>query len=306
MNRLWAAGSMNRLWAAGAMKRLWMAGPVLHLWRAGPGYRLWTAQRPACPEGLPSRFGGPGNPKGAGSGAPGGRGFRPPGRRLAAVLLVGAGVLALAGCDPGPRDRQAGGPASTSTSSSDGGRACEPTRGEATSGQAERLAAADAPSTGRLGPGGEVERTAETVAAGRGGERLVVEGTVYRADCRTPLAGASVAVWQTNAAGEYGPGQGTSGERCCYLAAALRTDQRGRYRIETVKPGHYKGEAEPPPAHIHFEVQHPDATGLLTELLFEGDPRLQPGALGEVVAPTPVPGSNPSQLRARFDIVLRP
>jgi protocatechuate 3,4-dioxygenase beta subunit len=284
------------------MNRLLAAGPL----------RLWTAPRPSCPGGLPSRFGGPGNRGGAGFGAPGGagsgatgeRGLRPPGRRLAAVLLVGAGVLALAGCDPGPRERQAGGPASTSTSA--GGGACEPTKGEATSGQVERLAAADAPSTGRLGPGGDVERTAETVAAGRGGERLVVEGTVYRADCRTPLAGASVAVWQTNAAGEYGPGQGTSGERCCYLAAALRTDQRGRYRFETVKPGHYKGEAEPPPAHIHFEVQHPDATGLLTELLFEGDPWLRPGALGEVVAPTPVPGSNPPQLRARFDIVLRP
>jgi protocatechuate 3,4-dioxygenase beta subunit len=249
----------------------------------------------------------------AGGGGPGsgGWGFRAPGqqpgqqperrsgRRLAVVLLAGAGVLGLVGCDPAPRDREAAPATSTSAG-------CAPTRGEAAAGQAERVAAADAPSTARLGPGGDVERTPETVAAGRGGQRLVVEGTVYRADCRTPLAGASVAVWQTNAAGEYGPGQGTSAERCCYLAAALRTDQRGRYRFETVRPGHYKGEAEPPPAHIHFDVQHPDAAGLLTELLFEGDPRLQPGVLGEVVAPTPVPGSDPPTLLARFDIVLRP
>ena len=257
--------------------------------------RLWTTPLPSCPEGLPSRFGGPGNRGGTGSGAPG--------RRLAAVLLAWVGVLGLAGCDPGPRDRDAGSPTSTSVSA--GGGACAPTRGEPAGQGGDRVAAADAPSTARLEPGGDVERTAETVAAGRDGERLLVEGTVYRADCRTPLAGASVAVWQTNAAGEYGPGQGTGTERCCYLAAALRTDQRGRYRFETVKPGHYKGEAEPPPAHIHFEVQHPDATGLLTELLFEGDPWLQPGALGEVVAPTPVPGSAPPELRARFDIVLR-
>ena len=266
--------------------------------------RLWTTPRPSCPEGLPSRFGGPRNRGRAGSGAPGGRGFRPSGRRLAVVLLAGIGMLGLAGCDPGSRDREAGSP--TTTPAAAGGGTCEPTRGEPAGQGGERVAAANAPSTARLGPGGDVERTAETVAAGRDGERLVVEGTVSRADCRTPLAGASVAVWQTNAAGEYGPGQGTSAERCCYLAAALRTDQRGRYRFETVKPGHYKGEAEPPPAHIHFEVQHPDATGLLTELLFEGDPWLQPGALGEVVAPTPVPGSAPPELRARFDIVLRP
>ena len=168
------------------------------------------------------------------------------------------------------------------------------------------MAAAGAPSRARLGPGGEVERTAATVAAGRGGQGLVVEGTVYRADCRTPLAGASVAAWQTTAAGEYGPGQGTGDERCCYLAAALRTDRQGRYRFETVKPGHYKGEERPPPAHIHVEVQHPDATGLLTELLLEGDPWLPPDPPGVVMRPAPVPGSDPPTLLVRFDIVLQP
>jgi len=127
---------------------------------------------------------------------------------------------------------------------------------------------------------------------------------VYRADCATPLAGASIEVWQTNAEGEYGPGQGTGDERCCYLAAALRADERGRYQFETVKPGHYKGEPQPPPAHIHFEVRHPDADGLLTELLFEGDPQLPPDPPGAVTRPEPVPGSDPPLLRARFDIVL--
>jgi Dioxygenase len=221
--------------------------------------------------------------------------------RLGAVLLVGVAVLGLAGCDPAPRDRETSSSPSTSPSIA-AGSGCAPTRGETAAKGGTRVAAAGAPSRARLGPGGDVERTAESVAAGRGGEPLVVEGTVYAADCRTPLAGASVAVWQTNAAGEYGPGQGTSGERCCYLAAALRTDERGGYRLETVKPGHYKGEAQPPPAHIHFEVQHPDAS----ELLFEGDPRLGPDPPGVVVRPTPVPGSNPPALLVRFDIVLRP
>jgi protocatechuate 3,4-dioxygenase beta subunit len=165
--------------------------------------------------------------------------------------------------------------------------------------------AADAPSRARLGPGGEVRRTPATVAAGRGGQRLVVSGTVYRDDCATPLAGASIEVWQTNAEGEYGPAQGTGDERCCYLAAALRTDGRGRYEFETVKPGHYKGAARPPPAHIHFEVRHPDADGVLTELLFEGDPWLGPDPPGAVTRPVAVPGSDPPALRARFDIVLR-
>jgi len=166
--------------------------------------------------------------------------------------------------------------------------------------------------TGGLGPGGEVrggvavERTAETVAAGRGGRRLVVSGSVYAAGCTTPLVGASLEVWQTNADGEYGPGHGTDDGRCCYLAAALRTDARGRYQFETVMPGHYKGEERPPPAHVHFEVRHPDAAGLLTELLFAGDPWLGGDAPGEIVRPTELAGSDPPALHARFDIVLQP
>jgi protocatechuate 3,4-dioxygenase beta subunit len=262
--------------------------------------RLWTAPSTLWRGLLPSPSGGP-DSGGSGSHAPGRRGSHAPGRRLGAVLLVAIGVLGLVGCDPAPPDRATS--SSTSIAPAAGRETgCAPTRGEPA--QGTRAVAADAPSTARLGPGGEVERTAETVAAGRDGQQLAVSGTVYQADCRTPLAGASIEVWQANAAGEYGPGQGTGDERCCYLAAALRTDARGRYRFETVRPGHYKGEERPPPAHIHFEIRHPDAAGVLTELLFEGDPWLGPDPPGGVVRLEPVPGSDPPALAARFDIVL--
>ncbi|HZB58264.1 MAG TPA: hypothetical protein VFA73_03680 [Actinomycetota bacterium] len=232
-----------------------------------------------------------------------------PPRRLARgkVLAAGAVALVVLGGLLALRPGEEPGPAPTATSAAGSaepaGGTCAPTPGEAAQGTTREVAA-DAPSTARLGPGGDVERTAETVAAGRGGTRLTVSGTVYGADCRTPLAGASIQVWQTNAAGEYGPGQGTGGGQCCYLGAGLRTDAGGRYRFETVRPGHYKGEARPPPAHIHFEVRHPDADGLLTELLFEGDPWLGPDPPGAVVPLTPAPGPGPAALRARFDIVL--
>jgi protocatechuate 3,4-dioxygenase beta subunit len=214
---------------------------------------------------------------------------------VVAVAVAVGGLLLLGSRDPGP-DRDAR-PAAAAP-------ACAPTRGEPAQGTGE--VAAGATSSARLGPGGELRRTPETLAAGRGGRRLIVSGTVYAADCVTPLAGATLEVWQTTAAGEYGPRQAGGEERCCYLAAALRTDAAGRYRFETVRPGHYKGESQPPPAHIHFEVRHPDAAGLLTELLFEGDPHLGPDPPGEVVAPTSVAGADPPELQARFDIVLRP
>jgi catechol 1,2-dioxygenase len=233
--------------------------------------------------------------------------MRPGGRLViagaaAVVVLVGGLVVLGARDQRGPADATGEPVAGPATTSKEPG--CAPTRGEPSQGTGP--IAGDAPSRAKLGPGGEVERTAATVAAGQAGQRLVVSGTVYAADCRTPLAGASLEVWQTTADGAYGPGQGSGDERCCYLAAALRTDARGRYQLETVKPGHYQGEERPPPAHIHFEVRHPDAAGLLTELLFAGDPWLGPDPPGEVVRPTPVPGADPPVLQARFDIVLRP
>ncbi|HEV2894166.1 MAG TPA: hypothetical protein VG411_10445 [Actinomycetota bacterium] len=220
------------------------------------------------------------------------------------MLVVVGGLLVLRPWDEPGAEGTGATTTTTAVGNAAAGGTCAPTRGEAAQGTTREVAA-DAPSTARLGPGGDVERTAETVAAGwRGGTRLTVSGTVYGADCETPLAGASIQVWQTNAAGEYGPGQGTGGERCCYLGAGLRTDAQGRYRFETVRPGHYKGEAQPPPAHIHFEVRHPDADGLLTELLFEGDPHLGPDPPGVVVRLAPAPGSGQRALQARFDIVL--
>ena len=76
----------------------------------------------------------------------------------AVVLVVLGGLLAL-------RPWEEPDPAAT-----DAGVTCAPTPGEAAQGTTREVAA-DAPSTARLGPGGDVERTANTVAAGRGGTR---------------------------------------------------------------------------------------------------------------------------------------
>ena len=216
---------------------------------------------------------------------------------LAVAAVLGGGYAVVAGRD---RDQPVAPPAAApgTTARPD----CTVTAGAPAQGTAS--AAADAPSRLKLGPAAELRGSTEADAAARRGQRLLVSGTVYAADCATPLAGATLQVWQTNADGEYGPGHGTDNLRCCYLQGALRTDARGRYELTTIKPGRYKGEAQPPPAHIHFEVSHPDAGGLVTELLFEGDPSLSPGVQGHVVRLTSVAGSDPPLLRASFDIVL--
>ena len=109
------------------------------------------------------------------------------------------------------------------------------------------------------------------------GPALEISGVVYDQACRR-LSGASIQVWQTNADGEYGPGHGTEQLRCCYVQGAVETDSEGRYEIDTIMPGHYKGDRTPPPAHIHLWISHPSAQSLSTELDFTGDPHLPKNA----------------------------
>jgi catechol 1,2-dioxygenase len=231
---------------------------------------------------------------------------------VAVAVALGGGYAVLARGGDSPAARSAPAPSATAprvtvpaapapaTTARPG---CIETPGEPAQGPPP--AARHAPSRLRLGPSAQLRGSARAAAAARRGQRLVVSGTVYAADCTTPLAGATLWVWQTDADGVYGPGHGTANITCCYLQGTLRTDARGRYQFTTVKPGHYQGQADAPPAHIHFDVRHPDAGALLTELLFEGDPSVLPGTQqGQIARLTTVAGSDPPLLRARFDIVL--
>jgi protocatechuate 3,4-dioxygenase beta subunit/polyisoprenoid-binding protein YceI len=115
------------------------------------------------------------------------------------------------------------------------------------------------------------------------GEKLIILGTVYDSNC-TPLSGASLNMWQTDANGEYGPGHGSDNLECCYLQGRVTTDDNGHYQLITVKPGYYKDAVPPvPPAHIHVEVRHPQAGTLQTEIVFADDPNVDPENAGYVV-----------------------
>jgi protocatechuate 3,4-dioxygenase beta subunit len=124
-----------------------------------------------------------------------------------------------------------------------------------------------------------------------GGEPLVVVGTVHAHDC-APLAGATLTMYQTDANGEYGPGHGTDNMLCCYLGGSVQTDAQGHFQVNTVRPAHYRGEANPPPAHIHLEVSHPDAPSLNSEIVFADDELLPASAQGQgLIVTTPTGGA---------------
>ncbi len=151
-----------------------------------------------------------------------------------------------------------------------------------------------------LGPGPGIPPTTAT------GDKLVIVGSVYAADC-TPLAGATLNVWQTDANGEYGPGHGSDDMRCCYLMGSLSTDSNGHYQLITVKPAHYKGEQPPPPAHIHLEISHPQAGQWQTEIVFTGDPYLPQTLQGYILVTlesAPASAEAAAFLRGVADIIL--
>lgn len=105
------------------------------------------------------------------------------------------------------------------------------------------------------------------------GERLVLSGTVVAADGRTPLPGVTVYVYQTDARGLYNP-EGRHGVPHRLRAWAV-TDQAGRYRFHTIKPGHYPNRTMP--AHIHMTVSSDRLEEWwLPETRFVGDPFLGP------------------------------
>jgi len=103
---------------------------------------------------------------------------------------------------------------------------------------------------------------------GEPGEQLIVSGKVFGKDGRTPLAGASVYVYHTDAKGLYTPG--TNDNRNPRLRGYMRTDEQGRYEYTTIKPAPYPGNTIP--AHIHYVVTAPGYKERIFEIVFEGDP----------------------------------
>ncbi len=102
------------------------------------------------------------------------------------------------------------------------------------------------------------------------GERLIVAGQVFGPDGKTPLAGASVYVYHTDAKGLYTPE--TNDNRNPRLRGYMRTDAQGRYEFSTIKPAPYPSNRAP--AHIHYVVNAPGVQQRIFEIVFDGDPHI--------------------------------
>ena len=147
------------------------------------------------------------------------------------------------------------------------------------------------------------------------GERIIVHGHVRDEDGRG-VPNTLLEIWQANACGRYvhRVDQHDAPLDPNFLGAGrCLTDNEGRYRFLTIKPGAYptpRGSMRP--SHIHFEV-FGKRERLITQLYFAGDPhqdadtwlRSSPNP-DTIVMPVrePAPGMEPEEKLVVFDIVL--
>lgn len=110
---------------------------------------------------------------------------------------------------------------------------------------------------------------ATIVSGSEPGEPMIVSGTIYTPDGRTPLEGINLFVYQTDATGRYSTTGGDN--RNTRIHGLVRTNSDGRYEFRTIKPGSYPGTRNP--AHIHAYVSGPGYPEYwIDEYHFDDDP----------------------------------
>ena len=142
------------------------------------------------------------------------------------------------------------------------------------------------------------------------GDRLVVHGTIFEADGKTPVTNSVLRIYHTDASGVYSrEASDATDERNPRLRASLRTDANGRYEVHTIMPGRYPGGKTP--AHIHLLVSAPGYAGQNATFSFSGDPALtaedyeKHGRDGTFSAVRPAERGPDGALRCQRDIRFR-
>lgn len=123
------------------------------------------------------------------------------------------------------------------------------------------------------------------------GQPIRISGWV-RSTNGKPIPGATIFIRQADGTGVYTPD----------YQASLETDKDGSYRFSTVLPGQYYGIK-----HIHIGAVHDGYEYLETEIVFKGDPNLDPeSASKRAIHLEEATVNDKTVLFGRFDMTLRP
>jgi protocatechuate 3,4-dioxygenase beta subunit len=109
---------------------------------------------------------------------------------------------------------------------------------------------------------------------GEPGEPMVITGTIFKADGKTPAPGIILYVYHTDNKGEYSPAPGQKeARRHGHLRGWVKTDAQGRYKLTTIRPASYPQGRNP--QHIHPIIDEPGkGYYYIDEYLFDDDPYL--------------------------------
>ncbi|MBO9595385.1 MAG: hypothetical protein J7599_20960 [Niabella sp.] len=110
------------------------------------------------------------------------------------------------------------------------------------------------------------------------GQKLLVTGTVFQLDGKTPAPNVIIYYWQTDNNGYYTPAPGMDQrvKRHGHIRGWVQTGDDGKYAIRTTRPAHYPKDVLP--AHIHLSIREPDVSNeyYTDEINFDDDPLLIP------------------------------
>ncbi|MBX2944323.1 MAG: intradiol ring-cleavage dioxygenase [Cyclobacteriaceae bacterium] len=106
------------------------------------------------------------------------------------------------------------------------------------------------------------------------GEPLIISGTIYKKDGKTPAPGVILYIYQTDNRGLYSPAPNqTVAKAHGHLRGWMKTDEQGRYKFETIRPGPYPDRNDP--QHIHPIIYEPGKGYYwVDDYLFDDDPLL--------------------------------
>lgn len=141
------------------------------------------------------------------------------------------------------------------------------------------------------------------------GAPLRISGVLVTGPARTPVAGASIYVYQTDAGGVYNPANPRDSDHP-RIHGYLRTDRLGRYTFTTIRPGSYPNTTNP--GHIHYQIVAPGYRDRIFEIVFEGDSLIPAQWLRDAaddqsgVAVVRLERASGGGWRGVHDVVLRP